>query len=92
MNLQLALKGAYFDAIKCGDKTEEYRLANDYWRKRLIDRDYEKLILTRGYPPRGDDNRRMEFEYHRPAIKTITHPHFGPDPVEVFAIPVVNKH
>ena len=88
MNLQLALKGVYFDAIQSGQKTEEYRLANDYWRKRLIGRVYEKLILTRGYPAKDDESRRMEFQYHRPVIKTIKHPHFGPDPLEVFAIPV----
>lgn len=91
MNLQIALKGIYFDAIKCGYKTEEYRLANDYWRKRLIGREYERLILTRGYPARSDDKRRMEFEYYRPTIRTITHPHFGPEPVEVFVIPVVKN-
>ena len=38
MNLQLALNGEYFDAIKSGDKLEEYRLYNDYWNKRIIGR------------------------------------------------------
>lgn len=35
-NLQLAVKGEYFDAMIRGEKTEEYRLFNDYWKKRLI--------------------------------------------------------
>lgn len=30
-NLQLAVKGEYFDAMIRGEKTEEYRLCNDYW-------------------------------------------------------------
>lgn len=32
-NLQLAVKGEYFDAMIRGEKTEEYRLCNDYWNK-----------------------------------------------------------
>lgn len=28
--LQLAVNGKYFDQIKNGEKTEEYRLFNDY--------------------------------------------------------------
>ncbi|WP_252157228.1 ASCH domain-containing protein, partial [Escherichia coli] len=32
-NLQLAVKGEYFDAMIRGEKTEEYRLCNDYWKK-----------------------------------------------------------
>lgn len=88
MKLQLALKGEYFDAIQSGEKTEEYRLATDYWKKRLVGRHYDSIILTRGYPKRSDESRRMEFQFQRPKLKTITHPHFGPDPVQVFAIPV----
>ncbi|EMK7913736.1 ASCH domain-containing protein, partial [Escherichia coli] len=34
-NLQLAVKSEYFDAMIRGEKTEEYRLVNDYWKKRL---------------------------------------------------------
>ena len=88
MDLQLALKAVYFDAIKSGEKTEEYRLYNDYWKKRLVDRDYEQIILTKGYPKRNDESRRMSFQYCHYTIKTITHPHFDNKPVKVFAIRV----
>ncbi|MFT5716010.1 MAG: hypothetical protein ACI9T7_000183 [Oleiphilaceae bacterium] len=88
MNLQLALKSEYFDAIKSGEKTEEYRLCTPYWEKRLVNRDYEQIILTKGYPKRNDESRRMYFQYYRYEIKTITHPHFGSEPVKVFAIKV----
>ncbi|HBK8763440.1 TPA: ASCH domain-containing protein, partial [Salmonella enterica subsp. enterica serovar Typhimurium] len=37
-NLQLAVKGEYFDAMIRGEKTEEYRLVNDYWWTRLVGR------------------------------------------------------
>lgn len=33
-HLHLNLKGEYFHAIRAGKKVEEYRLYNDYWRKR----------------------------------------------------------
>lgn len=58
-NLQLAVKGEYFDAMKRGEKTEEYRLFNEYWRNRLVceswedfPRKFDRLIITRGYPKR----------------------------------------
>ncbi|WCZ56991.1 hypothetical protein K56_051 [Salmonella phage Kenya-K56] len=87
-NLQLAVKGEYFDAIKSGEKTEEYRLVNGYWRKRLVGRDFDRLIITKGYPKRDDASRRIECKYRGYEIKEITRPHFGNAPVEVFAIKV----
>lgn len=87
-NLQLAVKGEYFDGIKSGEKTEEYRLVNGYWRKRLVGRDFDRLIITKGYPKRDDASRRIECKYRGYEIKEITHPHFGSEPVEVFAIKV----
>ncbi|HAL7568320.1 TPA: ASCH domain-containing protein [Escherichia coli] len=87
-NLQLAVKGEYFDAIIRGEKTEEYRLCNDYWNKRLVNRKYDRLIITKGYPKRDDSSRRIDVPYDGYEIKTITHPHFGDKPVKVFAIKV----
>lgn len=94
MKLQLALKAEYFDAIKAGTKLEEYRLVNDYWTKRLfqrwygslICREFDAVVLTKGYPKTGDQERTIELPWRGFVRKTITHPHFGPDPVEVFAI------
>lgn len=87
-NLQLAVKSEYFDAIKSGEKTEEYRLVNDYWWTRLVGRHFDRLIITKGYPRRDDAGRRIECKYCGYEIKEITHPHFGSEPVEVFAIKV----
>ena len=96
-DLHLALKGEYFDAIKAGTKTEEYRLCTPYWQKRLASPfgrlatpsgRYDRIILTRGYPSRDDAERRLVLPWQGYSIKTITHPHFGPDPVEVYAINV----
>lgn len=103
MKLQLALKAEYFDAIKAGLKTEEYRLVKPYWMNRLhhspfifaqpgtgdpIPRTFSGLVLTKGYPRQGDPDRILELPWRGFIRKTITHPHFGPDPVEVFAINV----
>jgi len=88
MDLILPLKGEYFDQIKAGAKTEEFRLVNDYWRARLYAKKYKRIILTRGYPKRDDLERRLILPYNGYIIKQITHPHFGMEPVHVFAIDV----
>lgn len=90
--LTLPLNGVYFDQIKAGTKPEEYRRANDYWRRRLEGRSYSRIVLTRGYPKAGDEERRLTLPWRGYTVKTITHPHFGPAPVEVFAINVGAPH
>lgn len=86
--LRLALKGEYFDQIVSGEKTEEYRLVGKYWDRRLKDRKYDGIVLTKGYPALGDEDRTIRRPWKGYVLKTITHPHFGDDPVEVYAIPV----
>lgn len=87
-DLQLAVNAEYFDAMLSGEKTEEYRLVNPYWGRRIFGKDYDRLIITKGYPKRGDLSRRIEVPYDGYEIKVITHPHFGKEPVKVFAIKV----
>lgn len=86
--LTIPLKGEYFDQIKAGTKPEEYRLVTDYWRKRLEGQHFDKIVLTRGYPAADDSARRLEKPWRGYIERTITHPHFGPEPVRVFAIRV----
>ena len=86
--LTLPLNGVYFDQIKDGSKVEEFRLVTPFWSKRLVGRTYDRIILTRGYPSRDDHSRRLERSWQGFTRKTITHPHFGSEPVEVFAIDV----
>lgn len=86
MKLLLVLKSEYFDAILRGEKTEEFRRVTPYWSKRLEGRTYDGLVLTRGYPPRNDLTRRLELPWRGLTRQTITHPHFGPLPVDIFAI------
>jgi hypothetical protein len=87
-DLYLSLKAEYFDAIRDGTKPEEYRLCTPYWRKRLEGRVYDSIALTLGYPTAGDAARHLHRPWRGYTVKTITHPHFGPEPVEVFAIRV----
>ena len=86
--LTLPLKREYFEQIRDRTKTEEYRLVTPYWAKRIRWRDYDAIVLTLGYPPAGDAARRIVRAWRGVEIKTITHPHFGPDPMAVYAIDV----
>lgn len=58
-NLILHLEKKYFDQIKSGEKTEEYRQVNEYWSKRLIKKTFEKVVLLCGYPKRGDETKTI---------------------------------
>lgn len=86
--LMLPLKALYFDQIKAGTKSEEYRLCTPYWRKRLEGKVFSHIVLTKGYPAAGDTERRLTLPWHGYTVKTICHEFFGPEPVEVFAIKV----
>jgi len=82
------LYSCQLDAIKAGNKPEEFRLRTPYWRKRLEGRIYDRIELTKGYPARADETRRLSLPWKGYRVTTITHPHFGAEPVEVFAINV----
>lgn len=86
--LRLALKGEYFDAIKRGEKGEEYRLRNQYWTKRIEGREFSAVWLSHGYPKHNDPIRWLRRPWKGYTVRTILHPHFGHKPVEVFAIKV----
>ena len=92
--LHLSLKEEYFRAIESGEKTEEFRLFNRYWRKRLTDLEdgspnhFDGIVLTLGYPKADDLSKRIERPWRGFEIKRITHPLFGKLPVRVFAIKV----
>lgn len=89
--LTLPLKREYFEHIRDGTKAEEYRLVNPYWTKRLEGRQYDNIVLTLGYPAAADAERRLKRPWRGYTIKTIQHPHFGSEPVRVFAIYVGEK-
>lgn len=89
-DLILALKAIYFDAIADGIKTREFRLTTPFWQKRIAGRTYRHVVLTRGYPKAGgiEGQTRLTRLWKGYVVRMKEHPHFGPDPVEVFAIDV----
>jgi hypothetical protein len=86
MDLVLPLKAEFFNAIKSGTKLEEYRLCTSFWRTRLEGKTFDRLVLTLGYPRRDDHARRLVLPWRGMRVTTISHPHFGPQPVQVYAI------
>jgi len=59
MNLVLHLKRKQWEQIRDGIKVYEYRRATDYWKKRLVGREYDEVHLLLGYPKRGDTSRLL---------------------------------
>ena len=88
MVLTLPIKSEYFNQIKSGEKLEEYRLYNDFWKKRIEGKPFESILITKGYPKKNDHERRLKRPWKGYEIKEIIHQHFGKDPVKVFAIKV----
>ena len=86
--LHLNLKGEFFDQVTTGAKLFEYRLRSEYWRKRLEGRSYQRVLVKKGYPRAGDKQRIVERPWRGYEEQIITHPHFGSEPVEVYAIRV----
>lgn len=86
MYLILPLKRKWFEQIKAGTKPEEYRLDNDYWRKRLVGKTFDCVILTLGYPKRDDHERRIVLPWRGYTMKTIQSEEWGNIPQRVFAI------
>lgn len=84
--LMLNLKSEYFNQIKVGEKTEEYRLCTPYWQKRIEGRVYDAVCICLGYPKKNDTERRILFPWSGYEKKTITHKLFGDKPVKVYAI------
>src|ERR1700751_1168388 len=84
--LRLAVKRECFEAIKSGEKTEEYRLYNDYWRNRMSKGPFDKIVITLGYPKKGDTERTLVFPWVGFDVKWINHKHFGTEDVQVYAL------
>lgn len=87
-NLVLRLKAKWWDQIAAGVKSIELRRATEYWRLRLAGRQYDEIHLWRGYPPGDRVDMLLRRRWVSALARTVTHPEFGPDPVEVFEIDV----
>lgn len=87
-DLHLNLKARYFQQIRDNEKPEEYRHASDYWKKRLLNRTYGRVIIKSGYPSNNQTDRICYRRWNGCTEQTITHAEFGPQPVNVIAIDV----
>ena len=91
--LTIPVNGVYFDQIARGEKREEYRLRTPFWSKRLVGRTYDAVVLTRGYPRGGgvEGVTRLTRQWRGVVERSLTHPHFGAEQVDVFAIDVAAR-
>lgn len=90
--LHINLKAKYFYEIKNGVKSFEYRLKNDYWSKRLVDRDYDEVHFKLGYPKADEVDKIVIVHYIGYEIQKIKHELFGDSEVEVYAIKTNNDY
>lgn len=81
--LFMTIKREYFDEIKAGTKTEEYRLVKPHWINKLVGKEYTHIIFQNRY---STDAPRIEVEYLGYEIKNITHEFFGDEEISVFAL------
>ena len=86
--LHLNLKKKHWEEIRAGVKPYEFRLHNDYWKKRLVDREYDEIHIKCGYPKKDDSSKIIVKPYKGYNVGEITHDEFGDDPVTVFEIDV----
>jgi len=84
--LTLALKGKWFNQVKLGEKGCEFRLVNDYWTKRLKGREYDKIVLTLGYPKKSDASRRLEFPWNGYTVAWVKSEEWNNEPQLCFCI------
>jgi hypothetical protein len=88
--LLLHVRSEFFEQIRSGVKAEEYRLDNAYWRKRLMHGSegacllFRSVVICNAYKT-GPENR-LEFPWRGWRTMRLTHPHFGAEAVDVFAI------
>ncbi|MBR4620549.1 MAG: hypothetical protein IKO46_06165 [Salinivirgaceae bacterium] len=62
----------WFDMFASGEKKEEYRAITPYWTRRLTQptfggnlkfRRFDEIVITCGYPAKGDKKRRLVFKH-----------------------------
>ena len=87
--LTLRIKREYWEEIRDGNKEEEFRLVTKYWATRLIGKKFDEIHLINGYPSKTEaEAKTLKRPWRGFSQGQITHPHFGPCPVEVFKIQV----
>jgi hypothetical protein len=84
--LSLHVRAEYFEEIRAGRKTEEYREFGAYWGARIAGRVNDEVHILLGYPRASEHEKRLVFPWTGYSVKEITHPEFGATPVIVYAV------
>jgi hypothetical protein len=90
-DLILAVKSEYFDLILEGLKDKEFRKIKPYWTKRLVNKSYDNVVITKGYPKKDDYTRILTFPYNGYVIEPIKHKEFNNQLEDVYAILLLNR-
>jgi len=88
VDLIFNVKKEYFDLVKSGHKTFEYREIKPYWTKRL-GKKYSGIQYKLGYPAFDDDLKILKFEYRGYFLTNIDL--MGEGFKDVFAFPLVPR-
>lgn len=86
-NLSVVLTYHWFDEIKSGRKTHEYRERSIYWANRLDGRHYDTITFRRGYRKSAE---KMTFEVKSITKKDGRCPHL-PDVWDYYDIELGNR-
>jgi len=82
--LHLHVRYKYFDQVKAGTKTKEYRVVKRYWNK-ILSKQYDEIYYWKGYT-----KEKLIFKYNGYNTELITHEEFGKKLILVFAIKLEN--
>jgi hypothetical protein len=89
--LILHVKKKWFDKIKSGEKDYEYRVRSEYWTKRLLGREYDKIAIVLGYPNfEREPEKVIFFPWNGFVERRIIHDEFGDEYIDVYAIRLKN--
>lgn len=91
-SLSLNVKGQWFEQVKSGEKTEEYREVTPYWTRRLEGKEFKDIKYKYGYPVSTATSRILTLPWRGyRIIKGLIHPHFNNVPTDVYAIKLENR-
>ena len=76
--LTLRLKGKWWHQIKSGEKRHEFRLFNEYWKKRLLRQEFDEIHIWHGYPKKTDTEKLIVRKWNGYHVAGIKSEEFGP--------------
>ena len=85
----LIVKGKYFHEIKAKTKKFEYREIKPYWDVRILNHEFDEIIIKLGMPKAGDFTNIIRRPWCGYVIKRgLIHEFWDNKPLDVYAIRV----